>query len=130
VKLAVAALAVAGCWTSTPAATPVAPPDPQTAMPERRMHPSKSPCELAVDHVMEVVGSDLEKTLGDKVDPFHAAAIESCTELHWSPEMLECLGNVDQSASLAQCESMLTPDQQKDVFRRISEILSASPATP
>ena len=119
-------LALAGCWTSAPAATPIAPDDPQTTVVARRARPMKSPCEVAVDHVMDIVGGELEKSspFAEKIDPMHAAAIDSCGETHWSAELIECLGNVDASSGLGQCENMMTPEQQKDIIKRITEIMS------
>jgi hypothetical protein len=130
VKLAV--LALAGCWTSTPAATPIAPPDPQQTVVMTRTRPMKSPCEIAVDHVIDIVGNELDKgsPFADKIDPMHAAAIDSCAETHWSTELLDCLGAVEQTSGLGQCESMMTPEQQKDVFKRVTEILSAPSPQP
>jgi len=123
-RLAVAALA--GCWTSSsPATTPVAPPEPQIAVVQRpRVY--KSPCELAADHVFEIARDELEKVadFAGRVDTVRNAAIESCNEQHWSGEMLDCFNALTDAGGLGACVSRLTTDQTSDLMRRLTEVLT------
>lgn len=133
-RLAVLALAVAGCWTNAPAARPVEPPpDPQPAV-SLRPHPMRSPCEVAVDHVIDISREEFDRVVdfAEKLQAIRDASVDSCNETHWSPELLRCFDDTIDSTSLSQCQSMLSADQTSDLMKRITEVLTqpVPPPTP
>ena len=121
---------LAGCWTQTTATTPTAPPpDPQPVY-VLRSHPMKSPCEVAIDHVLEISHDDLDRVFAEKLDVIREASIESCSEMHWSQELVQCFTDTTDNSALGPCQSMLTPDQMSDLMKRISEAMQQPPPTP
>jgi hypothetical protein len=130
VRVAVVLVFAVGCWT-TASAPPVAPPqDPQPTV-VFRAHPAKSPCEVAIDHVIEISHEDLDKItdFSEKLPMIRDVSVDSCNEQHWSPELIHCLGETADNSSLAACQSLLTPDQTSDVMRRITEVMT-QPSQP
>lgn len=127
---ALAVVVLGGCWTAQ-STTPVAPPpDPQPPI-VLRSHPVKSPCEIAIDHVIDVSRDELDKItdFADKLQLIRDVSVDSCNDQHWSTELIHCFGDTADNSGLAQCQSLLTPDQTSDLMRRITEVLT-QPAQP
>jgi len=96
-----------------------------------RSHPVKSPCEIAIDHVIDVSRDELDKItdFADKLQLIRDVSVDSCNDQHWSTELIHCFGDTADNSGLAQCQSLLTPDQTSDLMRRITEVLT-QPAQP
>ena len=125
------AASTAACWTSTPVtpAEPVPEPTPTVVL---RPRPIKSPCEIAVDHVIDISHDELDKLAGsgftDKLDEVRDVAVESCNETAWSPELVQCFTETFDNAGLSQCQNLMSSDQMSDLMKRITEVLTKPPA--
>ncbi len=123
---------LAACWTSTPVVAPTPPPtDPEPPATYASHRPShyRSPCELAIDHIVEVAHDEIDKIpdLADRLGVIRDAGVASCNETTWAADALRCFEEAVESSDLGRCEGQLTPDQTSDLMRRMTEVMSASP---
>ena len=123
---AVVAVMLAGCWSNTPVVAPSSPPPdpmPEVTVSSRRPSHYRSPCEVALDHVVDILREEIEKVpdLADKVGAVRDAAVASCNETRWTDDVLRCFGNANEASELGVCQTQLTPDQTTDLMRRLTE---------
>jgi len=111
-KLALAMLC-AGCWTA--AAPPVVEPPPPPPVVAHRSPPLHSPCEVTIDHIVEVMHVELSRIpdFADKLD-----------------ELRSCFDNTTDNTAIQECQSLFTPDQTSDLMRRMTEVLTGLNAPP
>ncbi|CAN5664342.1 hypothetical protein BH11MYX1_BH11MYX1_44150 [soil metagenome] len=129
-KLVFAGL-LAGCWTSTPPQV-IEPAQPPPSVIAHRPMPRQSPCELTVEHLIDVLHDELANVpdFADKLDTIHDIAVASCDETKWSPEVMRCFSATQDNTALAQCQSLLTMDQTSDLARRMTEVMSGAVSPP
>jgi len=124
-------VALAACWTSSapPAVEPQPPPQ---VVAKRATSSARSPCESTVDHLVEVEREELTKVpdFADKLDAMREVAVASCVDTQWSPELMRCFADTNDTSALSQCESLFTSDQTQDLMRRVTEILTGLTAPP
>ena len=121
---------LAGCWTnSPPAIVEPAPPPPVVA---RRSQPLHSPCEITIDHIVEVMHEELARIpdFADKLDAIRDVAVASCDETRWTPELHACFDNTTDNTAIQECQSLFTADQTTDLMRRMTEVLTGLNAPP
>jgi len=128
-KLALAMLC-AGCWTA--AAPPVVEPPPPPPVVAHRSPPLHSPCEVTIDHIVEVMHVELSRIpdFADKLDDIRDVAVASCDETKWTPELRSCFDNTTDNTAIQECQSLFTPDQTSDLMRRMTEVLTGLNAPP
>jgi hypothetical protein len=130
VVAATLAATLTGCWTSAqpPPVEPTSPEPPPPLVIARRSPLRRSPCEQTIDHLIDLLHDDLAKLrdFDDKLSSLRDAAISSCTEMHWSAELMHCFGDTVDNTALQQCQSLVTTEQTSDLMRRVTEVLSSS----
>jgi len=120
------------CWTSAQPVAVAPAPEPTPSSLTRHGPPAASPCEVAVDHLVDIERDELAKIpdFADKLDALRDVAVASCDETHWSPELMACFGDTADTSALQQCQSLFTSEQTSDLMRRITEILTGLTTPP
>jgi hypothetical protein len=124
-------IVLAACWTGS-APPPVEPQPPPQVVAKHATSAARSPCEATVEHLVDVERDELAKVpdFADKLDAMREVAIASCVDTRWSPELMRCFADTDDTSALSQCESLLTSEQTQDLMRRVTEILTGLTAPP
>jgi hypothetical protein len=120
-----------GCWGATPSPPPQEPRplDPPPPTVTARAFPRKlvvSPCTNAIDHALEIVRPEFDQIpqMKDRLDLVHDAAVASCEAMQWSDDTVACFANAGDSAELRNCQSMLSSDQNSDLGKRMTDVMT------
>ena len=119
-----------GCWTSSPPV--IVEPAPPPPVYVHRSQPLHSPCEVTVDHIVDVMHDELSRIpdFTDKLDALRDVAVASCDETKWTPELRACFDNTTDNTAIQECQALFTPDQTSDLMRRMTEVLTGLNAPP
>lgn len=132
-------IVVAACWSSSQPAAPAPAPAPEPVASSNAFRPrlGANPCQRTVDNIAAKLRPDFAQTGFPEavVDELIEAVIESCKEMQWSPELLQCLDGASGSTDINQCQTHMTTEQSEDISRRMIDIVqrmhqSTSPPPP
>jgi hypothetical protein len=122
-------IAAAGCWGTPAPQEPIARPvDPPVTT--ARTFPSRKPppprCVTAVDHALEVARPELEQIpqMKERIELIREAVVASCQAVQWSDDSLACFENAGDMAEMRNCQAMLTSDQNTDLGKRMTDVLT------
>jgi len=123
-RAAVLFACVAGCWRDPPPAAPEPPPPPPQTATIRSPPTERTPCELAIDHVLDLGQDQLDPVIATNRAAARATSVESCQEMRWAGDVIRCLQDLPTIDELRRCQEQLTPEQVADILRRIGELAS------
>jgi len=125
------------CWSDRPArtTTPTSIPTPTgTGAPAAGVPPTSgirfvtraaNRCARVIDHLFEQSKSEFASSgLSDAfLEEMQELAVATCQETAWSPESLDCYERTESSAEISTCFTAMTPEQQDDFKKRMTELL-------
>jgi hypothetical protein len=134
-------LLLTACWTSSqPSATALPPPqptEPVASSSQFRARPARTSCRTTIDRLAEQLGPEIATTgLPEAtMDALAETAIESCLQLDWSPDLMQCFASIQDPSEMSNCQQLMSPEQSDDLQKRVMEVISrmsqqTSPPTP